>query len=170
MRRHPEPHTPSEKSEYWRLFPERIQRWLDAGYGECLLARPNVRQIVVDALTHFAGARYELHAWVVMPNHVHVVVTPLAGHELSDIVHSWKSFTSKAINKLIGRTGTFWQKEPFDHIVRSPDSLERIDGYILANPEGLEAGTFTLSENLQTRRDAASTDLVDAASRRIPEL
>ncbi|HVX09660.1 MAG TPA: transposase [Pirellulales bacterium] len=155
--RHPEPLTPDQKSEYWRLFPERAHQWLDAGYGECLLVRPEVRQIVVDALDHFDGARYRLHSWVVMPNHVHAVVSPFAENGLSQILQSWKSFTSKAINKLLARTGTFWQKESFDHLVRSPESLERIDAYILANPASLQPGTFTLSPNLQTRRDAAST-------------
>ncbi len=156
LTQNPEPHSPAQKRDYWMRFPERIQHWLDAGHGECLLARPEVRQLVVNALNHFDGDRYQIREWVLMPNHVHVVVTPLGANELSEILHSWKSFTSKAINKRLGRTGTFWQKESFDHIVRSPDSLERIETYILANPEGLAVGTFTLSTALQTRRDAAS--------------
>ena len=116
-----------------------------------------MRQIVVTALNHFAGARYHLREWVVMPNHVHVIVTPIGDHELSDILHSWKSFTAKAINKLLQRTGTFWQKESFDHIVRSPESLDRIVLYILQNPSVLSKGMYTLSPQLQTRHDAAST-------------
>ncbi len=155
--RHPEPHTLDEKREYSRLFPERIQQWLDAGFGECLLKFPEVRQILVHALNHFEGVRYHLHEWVVMPNHVHVVVTPIGEHELSNILHSWKSFTANAIHKLLKRTGTFWQKESFDHIVRSPESLERITKYILQNPSGLPQDMYTLSPQLQTRQDAAST-------------
>lgn len=154
LKQHPEPLSPEDKKAYWQLFPERIQRWLDAGYGACLLARTDVRMIVVEALNHFDGDRYQLHSWVVMPNHVHVVLTPLGPHELSDILHSWKSFTSKQINKLLGQAGIFWQKESFDHIVRSPDALELIDAYILANPENLKEGTFSLSSGHQTRRDA----------------
>jgi REP element-mobilizing transposase RayT len=155
LRSHPEPLTPDQELNYQRLFSERLQRWLDAGYGECLMARPDVRQIVVQALGHFDGTRYRLHTWVVMPNHAHVVVTPLVEYKLSDILQSWKSFTSKAINKLLGRTGMLWQKESFDHIVRSADSLEQIYAYILANPERLQPGTFTLSPNLKTRRAAS---------------
>ena len=153
----PDPHSPEQKQDYWQKFPERIQKWLDSNYGECLLERLDARQIVVEALLHFDGVRYTVREWVVMPNHVHVVVTPLGDNELSDILHSWKSFTSKKINKLLERTGSFWQAESFDHIVRSPESLERIEAYILANPEHLAEGTFTLSSTLQTRRDASST-------------
>ena len=155
--RNPEPRTLDQKREYWQRFPERIHRWLDAGYGECVLARPEIRQLVVDALSHFEGDRYRLHSWVVMPNHIHVVVTPCGANQLSDILHSWKSFTAKAINATLNRSGTFWQKESFDHIVRSPEAMERIDLYILANPENLEPATYALSPNLEMRRDAAST-------------
>jgi REP element-mobilizing transposase RayT len=69
-----------------------------------------------------------------MPNHVHALVTPLPGHELSDILHSWKSFTANQINRLLGVSGAFWQKESFDHIVRSPDSMENFRRYIRDNP------------------------------------
>ncbi|HUQ69946.1 MAG TPA: DEAD/DEAH box helicase family protein [Planctomycetaceae bacterium] len=151
---HPEPRTPAQN---WKLFPERIQQWLDAGYGACLLARTEVRKVVVDALNHFDGDRYQLGAWVVMPNHVHVIVTPLRNHELSDILHSWKSFSAKAINRIVKDSGTFWQKESFDHILRNPDSLERIEAYILANPEKLAEESYSLGERAGTRRDAAST-------------
>jgi hypothetical protein len=88
---------------------------------------------------------------------VHVLVTPLGEHELSDILHSWKSFTAKQINRALGRQGTFWQKESFDHIVRSPEALERFRVYFQDNPCNLADGTYELSPGLQTRRDAAST-------------
>ncbi len=162
LRENPEPHCPEQKKEYWTLFPKRIHDWLDAGYGECLLKVVSIRQIVVDALLHFVGDRYLLREWVVMPNHVHVIVTPLGDHQLSDILHSWKSFTAKEINKRLGRKGAFWQKESFDHIIRSPESLERIGAYIAANPDGLPEGSYSLSTDARMRRDAAST--VDEAS------
>lgn len=158
MKRHPQPHSPTVQQEYHTRFSERMHAWLDAGYGECVLARPEVRRIVVEALNQFNGERYQLRGWVVMPNHVHVVVTPLAGHELSDILHSWKSFTAKQINKLLGRKGQLWQKESFDHIIRSPVALERIELYMQLNSAGLASDTYTLSSELRTRRDAASTD------------
>ena len=147
LARHPEPHSLESKREYFQRFTARIQGWLDAGFGECELARVEVRDIVVKALNHFQHQRYQLRAWVVMPNHVHVVLTPIGDHQVSEITHSWKSYTSKGINKLLGRQGNFWQKESFDHIVRSPESLERIEAYIRANPKGLAEGTYALSDS-----------------------
>ncbi len=72
---------------------------------------------VAAALAHFQATRYLLREWVIMPNHVHAVVTPLAGYELSDILHSWKSYSAHQINQQLGRTGQLWQKESFDHIL-----------------------------------------------------
>jgi hypothetical protein len=80
---------------------------LDSEYGACHLARPDVAEVVSNALHYFEGKRYELVAACVMPNHVHAVFAPLHGHGLADILHSWKSFTSKEANKLLGTTGQF---------------------------------------------------------------
>jgi REP element-mobilizing transposase RayT len=142
--RHPPPHDAETKADYYRRFIERFQGWLDAGYGACVLAQPNIRKIVDDAIPFFHDARYVVREWVVMPNHVHVVVTPLPGYELSQIVHSWKSYTANAINRELGKTGAVWQKESFDHIARGPEHLERIERYIHANPVGLHPGSYSL--------------------------
>ena len=92
------------------------------------------KSIVENSLGHFDGERYQLDEFIVMPNHVHALVTPLPPHKLSDILHSWKSFTAKEINRLFGRTGALWRKESFDHIVRSPESLRHFRQYIRDNP------------------------------------
>lgn len=122
------------ESRLRHLVTERMDELLNQGLGECWMNRPEVASLVVDALCHFDGERYRLWAFAVMPNHVHVVVEPLGEHPLDDILHSWKSFTSHAINKLVGRKGTLWQKECFDHIVRSQKSLDHFVAYTLANP------------------------------------
>ena len=77
---------------------------------------------------------YDLPAWCVMPNHVHVVVRPREGHRLADILHSWKSFTATRINRLLGRTGRQWQREYYDHLIRDEREFGRIIQYILQNP------------------------------------
>lgn len=133
---HPDPHDPKAKLEYARLFPDRFHKWLDAGYGECILARFEIRELVKNALTHFAGLRYDLDEFSVMPNHAHALVKPYAGYDLSEVEHSWKSYTAHKINKKLQRKGTVWQKESFDHIVRSPEQLERIRRYIRENSAG----------------------------------
>jgi DNA polymerase III alpha subunit len=113
---------------------EKLQRHLDEGMGECWLRNPEVAAIVENALRHFDGERYQLGSYVIMPNHVHVLVRPTMAHKLTDILHSWKSFTAKEANKVLGRTGEFWQDESFDHIVRDEQQLEKFSRYIIENP------------------------------------
>ncbi len=126
--------SPADTEEQWREpFRERIDALLDAGRGACRLASDDCATIVVDALRHFDGQRYTLWAWSVMPNHVHVVVQPMGDYRLAEIVHSWKSYTVKQLNKLTGRTGVLWQSEYFDHLIRSQRSFEWIVEYVLTN-------------------------------------
>lgn len=146
-RQHPEPLTPDEQTECERLFGERFQQWLDAGYGECLLRQPSIAQMVASALRHFAGTRYELGANVIMPNHVHALVSPLGKWSVEQILHSWKSYTANQINHFLHRTGAIWQAEYFDHIVRDEASLLRLEHYIRQNPAkaGLQPNEYILS-------------------------
>ncbi|MFZ4777107.1 MAG: class I tRNA ligase family protein, partial [Terrimicrobiaceae bacterium] len=124
--------------EWQKLFSEKIQTLLDAGHGACHLAKPEIEGMVLDALRHFDGERYELHACCIMPNHVHVVFTPNPEHELSKILHSWKSFTANEANKILGLTGPFWQAESHDHLIRdSADFYSQLE-YLRGNP--LQAG------------------------------
>ena len=127
--------TKEEKERLKFLLSSKIQKCLDAGHGECLLRKPETAGIVEAALEYFDGQRYHLHAWSIMPNHVHVIVEPIAGFRISRIVHSWKSFTANRINRQLGRGGQFWQHEPFDHIVRSEkEYLFQVD-YVWNNPK-----------------------------------
>ena len=105
-----------------------------ADWAMPLLAIPRIARVVESALLHFQGRRYGLHAWCVMPDHVHVLVTPFHGYGLERILHSWKSFTANEINRMLHRSGTVWQRESFDHLVRSPEAFERFLAYIEANP------------------------------------
>ncbi|MCZ7605514.1 MAG: DHHA1 domain-containing protein [Planctomycetota bacterium] len=106
----------------------------NAGYGECWLKDERCARIVANALQHFDGERYELHAWCVMPNHVHVVFKPAAGHGLSDILHSWKSFTAKECNKVLGRKGAFWMDEYYDRLIRDEAEWRGKIAYTMNNP------------------------------------
>ena len=117
------------------LVSERTEEYLDSGHGSCLMKDPVLAKIVADALRHFDSQRYQLHAWCVMPNHVHTVVEPWSGFELSEILHSWKSFTAHEINKAREGSGTLWQKEPYDHIIRDEASYHRVVQYVLENPK-----------------------------------
>src|SRR5574341_1109150 len=112
----------------------RIQDFLDSGYGECFLRDDRLAEIVENALLHFDGERYALHAWCVMPNHVHTLFTPETGFKMSRITHSWKSFTANKCNQVLNRTGKFWEREPFDRYIRNEQHYRNALAYIENNP------------------------------------
>lgn len=80
------------------------------------------------------GKRYRLVAWCVMPNHVHVVCKLLPGQELSSVLKSWKSYTAKKSDEILGRSGAFWQREYYDRLIRDEDEFERAIRYVVSNP------------------------------------
>jgi REP element-mobilizing transposase RayT len=112
----------------------RILAYEDAGHGACHLRAPRITHLVQNALLHFDGQRYRLLAWCVMPNHVHVVIEPLAPHRPSEIVHSWKSFTANAANKHLRRSGDFWMREYHDRYIRNSTHLANAIAYTESNP------------------------------------
>ena len=129
------PLTAHEERELYRLHTTRIETFLDSGQGACHLAKLDIASLVQEALRHFDGRRYDLIAWCVMPNHVHVIVHPFEGYDLADILHSWKSFTAKKANRLLGATGTFWQEEYYDHLIRDEEDFRNQVNYVIENPE-----------------------------------
>lgn len=112
----------------------RIEQWLDSGHGACWLRQPPIARLVEDALLHFDGIRYRLLSWVVMPNHLHLLVETQPGHPLPGLVHSWKSYTAKRANALLGRSGEFWARDYFDRYVRDEAHRAAVVAYIENNP------------------------------------
>ena len=143
---------------------------LDVGQGACWLRRPDIAVLVRDALLHFHEERYLLHEWVVMPNHVHVLFTPLVGTPLSSVVHSWKSFTSRRATRVLGREGRFWATDYFDRSIRNEEHFSATAEYIRANP--VNAGLCTAPEEWRwssayqpSVRDARPVYVLSPASR-----
>ena len=120
------------------LTPEQrssqIDEHLDAGYGEAWLAVPEIANALRNALLHFDGSRYRLQAWVIMPNHVHLLIEPLGKHSLSEILQGIKSVSAHEANRILGREGAFWQPESYDHLVRDSGDFDRCREYVLQNP------------------------------------
>ncbi|MDD5055518.1 MAG: transposase [Candidatus Peribacteraceae bacterium] len=127
--------TAHERLELLKIQTTTMERYLRAGYGSCALRQDRIATIVATALQFFNEKRYRLYAWCVMPNHVHVVVQPLSRYALPEILHSWKSFTAKESNKILGRTGAFWQREYFDRLIRNDDELRQAVEYVWSNAE-----------------------------------
>jgi REP element-mobilizing transposase RayT len=149
---------PATLIEYHQLFSERYEQLLHAGAGSCVLRDPANAEIVRGALSFFVSQRYELDEHVIMPNHVHVLVKPLPGHRLVDILHSWKSFTANRLNRRLGRAGQLWQHESYDHIVRNETAMHAIRLYIRDNPKVANVAGASSSRSLATReQDAPAT-------------
>lgn len=117
------------------LHSERVEGYLDSWSGACFMREPRIATLVEGVLRHFDRERYDLFAWCVMPNHVIAVVRPLAGFGLSGIMHTWKSYSAGEVNRLLGRTGAFWQRESYDHLVRDEQEFTHAVRYVLENPE-----------------------------------
>jgi REP element-mobilizing transposase RayT len=121
----------------------RIEAYLDAGHGECHLRQPGIAALIQENLLHFDGERYRLLAWVVMPNHVHALIE-IQQNPLSEILHGWKSYTGKAANRRLNRSGDFWQDEYFDRFIRDEEHFRKALHYIENNP--VQAGLVKSAE------------------------
>ena len=114
---------------------------LDHGWGECWLKSEPIARLVEDAFLSFDGSRYRLHAWTIMPNHVHVLFTVLSVASLGSIIGSWKRFTARQANQQLGRSGEFWQTEYWDRFIRNETHYSATEEYIDQNP--VKAGLVT---------------------------
>jgi len=113
-----------------------------AAFGPVWLQDARIARVVADALLYGESGRhfYQLRAWVIMPNHVHVLLRP--NTSLPVITRWLKGSTARQANLILGRTGeAFWQDESFDHRVRDEVELERIVRYVECNP--VSAGLAT---------------------------
>ena len=116
------------------ILRRRIDAWLDGGHGACLLRQPDVARMIIDNWRHFDPERYRLEAFVVMPNHVHVLIAMKPEVSLSDIVRSWKTYSAKQIARITGWEGTVWQADYWDRYMRDAEHYHRAVAYIHANP------------------------------------
>ncbi|MFT5127459.1 MAG: putative transposase [Rhodothermales bacterium] len=117
-----------------------IDRYLDRGNGAGILQEPAVAKIIVENWMYHDGRKYRLIAWVVMPNHVHVLIETLPGHPLGELVHSWKSYTAHRIGG-----GAIWQREYWDRYIRDRKHFASAVSYIHENP--VKAGLVARPED-----------------------
>lgn len=149
LRLHPEPWIAETEREYHERFSSAIERWLDAGYGSCLLRRSDCVEIMAGTLRYFDGERLVLIASVVMPNHIHALFVQSPEYPLEKLIQSWKTFTARQINLLLGRSGSLWQRDYFDRLVRDEKHFANCVRYVRRNPEraGLTKTGYILYEN-----------------------
>ena len=111
----------------------QVEAYLDGGRGECLLRCAEVAAVVESAFRFFHNQRYELLAWVIMPNHVQVLFK-VVETSMSAIIESWKKFTAHEVNKLLHRSGKFWAEDYWDTYMRSSVHEAQAVRYIESNP------------------------------------
>ena len=126
------------RTQFKKTFNRHREDFLDTCQGTCVLERRELAQIVYDSLLHFDGQRYRMGDFVVMPNHVHLLCVFASEEALGTQCDSWLHYTAYRINTKIEGKGKFWQQEPFDHLVRSPEQYEYLRKYIADN--GIKAG------------------------------
>jgi REP element-mobilizing transposase RayT len=149
LRWHPPPWRTEEQREFEERFIGRMQEWLDAGMGACHMRRSDVRAQVELCLLQFDGKRYNIDAFVLMPNHVHAVIKPAVGYDLSTLLQAMKGVSANRCNKLLGLKSTFWMDESYDHIVRDTKELAAFRSYTAENPT--KAGLHPDEYSLQLR-------------------
>jgi putative transposase len=126
----PEPRSRSQAEEYYQRIAQTVDRWLDAGYGRCILGQPDYKSIMESSLMHFDGVRYELGEFVIMPSPQKSRVARSGAR----ILHTWKSFSAHQFNRILNSPGRIWHRESFDHIIRGPEHLAKFEAYIRNNP------------------------------------
>ena len=107
---------------------------LDRGYGASFLIEPHIARIIIDALEFRDGRVFRMYAWVLMPNHMHMIIRQMEDQPLGTIVKSFKTYTARDINKTRSRTGQVWQFDYFDRLIRSERQLSAAVDYLHYNP------------------------------------
>ncbi len=113
---------------------DKLQRYLDAGRGNCLLGQAEVASIVESVLLSFQCQHYRLFAWVIMPNHIHTLVRLCYDWSMPRMVKYWKSVTTHAVNASLQRTGQLWHRDYYDRYIRDEQHLLLATRYIHSNP------------------------------------
>lgn len=132
-------YTPQNKTEMYekdKKFFAKYDGLLNEGnFGKCYLRENKVAEIVISTIQFLNKKDYNLIAYCIMPNHVHLVFALREQSKSVDkIMQSIKRYSAREINRLMKRSGSLWQAESYDHVVRNEDELYRIIKYVLTNP------------------------------------
>ncbi|MDO4411427.1 MAG: transposase [Akkermansia sp.] len=115
------------------IYRKRIEEWLNQGIGNCLLRQKKYAQFVVDVWKFYEQKDYDLLAWVVMPNHVHVLLNLYDSANIGKVIRRWKSYSAYKINNIKNSTGEIWMNDYYDRFIRDRKHLENTLSYIRKN-------------------------------------
>ncbi len=150
LKDHPQPWSLQIEQEYHRTFTARLEEWLDQGMGCCLFRDAAARQVLTDTLLKFQGIRVRHHAWVIMPNHVHLLFTP--AEPMEKLLQGWKAHSARRLGR-----GSIWQRNYRDTKIRDATHFANALRYIRNNPvkTKLRQEEFTLWEEPPESQSAA---------------
>ena len=115
-------------------YRERTEKYLDQGIGACILKSPEIAEIVENTIAYEHEKSCEIISWVIMPNHVHLLLRPLEGQSLSDIMKRIKGVSARKINQATDSSGSVWHPDYFDRFIRDADHFTKTVDYIENNP------------------------------------
>ena len=142
--KNPKPWDRATYQEYRKIISSRLDSLLDKGYGSCILKQPEIREIFRNSLYYYEDKKYEVKGYVIMPNHVHLLLLGKSRNDIIKAIGSVKHFTATEINKLLKQKGKIWKKGSYDTIVRSEEHRVSCIQYIERNPKYLKKGTYEL--------------------------
>lgn len=146
----------------------KLENYLDRSHGACWLRRPDIASLTETVLRQFHGRACDFLAWVVMPNHVHVLVQ-VRDTPLSSLIKAWKGRVAREANRLLGREGAFWERDYWDTYMRDEDHSARARRYTEQNP--VRAGLVRVAQDWPYTsarfRDAHGRLLLPSPERRL---
>ncbi len=129
----------------------QLEKYLDKGYGSCILKNKQYQDIIIQTLEHDNNLMYELHCYVIMPNHIHLLIEPKEQATIQQIIKTIKSVSAHKINSYTNQIGSIWQKEYFDRIIRNEDHYNRVVNYIRQTPSHCSPSEYILWERGRPR-------------------
>ena len=118
-----------------KYYSKKMEGYFDNGYGSCIFRDNENAQIMQNVIMNGNGVEYDLYAWCIMPNHVHLMFSLLGEYVLSKVVATWKSCSAHYLNKRMNTKGRLWNVDYFNRIIRDGDDYSRTKEYIWRNPE-----------------------------------
>ena len=134
----------STEETHLRVLKDTIDKYLDSGVGKCWLKDLSIREQVIKTLHESDGSDYDLIQYVIMPNHLHLILRTALGKSLKNIIGNIKRKSTYRINRLIGKSVTLWQREYYDYLIRNIQELDILREYIRENPTNLPSSSYHL--------------------------